>query len=199
MNPAHLNDVTSLHLWAFRDHLNVLLGRKYNFRFLQWFVEHRNTIRLIGLLDEKPEGYVVGAEWGYQNEMNRDLLWSMTSALITHPWIIFNRKILKNGWLRFRSILGFNRSLEAIQHKYEGRIVSLVGIGVSRKAQGSQLAGELMYAFLHEAKSRGFDFARLSVYEVNSRAIRFYEKNGWVAENNKNSDVVGYYFNLNQI
>ena len=42
-----VDQVTELHMWAFKDHLNILLGKHYIKAFLQWFI---NTDGLLLIL-----------------------------------------------------------------------------------------------------------------------------------------------------
>ena len=195
-NNSHLDQVTELHMWAFKDHLNVLLGKRYIREFLNWFIKADGTVNVVGIDDsENITGYIVGAGWGYQKNMNKSLLGIAAVEMLKRPWIFFHRKILQSIWLRSKTILGLNKFIETTKEKYAGKIISLVGIGVSEKAMGSGIAALMMDKFTELARQKNYDYARLSVYRSNDRARRFYEKMGWIAEES-NAAVMGYYKKL---
>ena len=191
----HLDRVTVLHMWAFKDHLNVLLGKRYIHAFLNWFINTNGSVNVVAVDDnENVMGYIVGAGWGYQQHMNKDLVTVASIEMIKRPWIFFHRKILRSVWLRTKTILGRNKFIETTQQKYPGKIISLVGIGVSEKAMGSGIASLMMNEFIKLAAEQ-YDYARLSVYTSNARARKFYEKTGWLPEESTTA-VMGYYKKL---
>ena len=195
-NSSHLDKVTILHMWAFKDHLNVLLGKRYIRAFLNWFIKADGTVNVVGIDDhENIAGYIVGAPWGYQQHMNKDLLALAAVEMIKRPWIFFHGKILRSVWLRVQTMLGLNKFIGTTREKYSGKIISLVGIGVSKQALGSGIAGEMMDKFIELAILKNYAYARLSVYRSNGRARRFYEKMGWKPEET-NTAVMGYYKKL---
>ena len=193
---TYLDDVAALHMWAFKDHLNVLLGKRYIKAFLQWFVHQETCVNIAGINDrDTVAGYVVGAPWGYQAGMNRSLLKVAAIEMLKRPWIFFHAKILKSVWLRLKTMLGMNRFIETTREKYSGKIISLVGIGVAKDDMGTGMAALLMEQFIREATDKGYDYARLSVYTSNARARKFYEKMGWLPEHSQTA-VMGYYKKL---
>jgi ribosomal protein S18 acetylase RimI-like enzyme len=195
-NSIHLDKVTTLHMWAFKDHLNVLLGKRYIRAFLNWFIKADGTVNVVGIDDhENVAGYIVGAPWGYQQHMNKDLLGIAAVEMIKRPWIFFHKKILRSVWLRGKTMLGLNKFIETTREKYSGKIISLVGIGVSEQAMGNGIAGLMMDKFIELAILKNYAYARLSVYRSNDRARRFYEKMGWIPEET-NTSVMGYYKKL---
>lgn len=189
----HLDAVRDLHMWAFKDHLNVLLGKKYIREFLKWFISKGDCINVVGLMDDGTVcGYIVGAPWGYQQQMNKSLLQVAALEMAKRPWLFLHKKIILSVCLRVKTILGLNKFIGETSNRYEGKILSLVGIGVAERAQGSGLASIMMDRFMEKAKMEGFQFVRLSVYSTNSRARKFYEKMGWQPEIT-NKPVMGYY------
>ena len=195
-NNSHLDKVTELHLWAFKDHLNILLGKRYIRSFLSWFIKTDGSVNVVGIDDnENVSGYIVGASWGYQKNMNKDLLVIASVEMLKRPWIFFHKKILQSLWLRSKTMLGLNKFIETTREKYSGKIISLVGIGVSKEAVGKGIAPAMMDKFIELARQKGYDYARLSVYKTNDRARKFYEKMGWTPEES-NTAVMGYYKKL---
>lgn len=191
-----MDEVVNLHMWAFKDHLNVLLGKRYIKAFLHWFIKKEGAVNVVGIDDNgKTAGYIVGAPWGYQQGMNKDLMNVAAVEMIKRPWIFFHKKILQSVWLRSKTMLGLNKFIATTQGKYSGKMISLVGIGVSQAAMGSGIAGLMMEAFTENARQQQYDYARLSVYKNNERARKFYEKMGWIPEES-NTPVMGYYKKL---
>ncbi len=192
----HLDEVTDLHMEAFKEHLNVLLGKKYIKAFLAWFIQSDRCVNIVGEDESgKAIGYIVGAPWGYQQGMNKALLKTAAFEMIKRPWIFVHKKILQSVWLRVKTILGMNKFIQTTGERYAGKIISLVGIGVSPVAMGSGVAKEMMEKFISEATQKNYDYARLSVYVSNARARKFYEKCGWLPEQS-NTAVMGYYKKL---
>ena len=66
-----LEAVLDIHMYAFSEHINVLLGRRYNREMLRWFLQDF-CVKLVAVDEEdKIAGYVFGAPWGYQKPMNK--------------------------------------------------------------------------------------------------------------------------------
>lgn len=195
-NSDQLDAVVDLHMWAFKDHLNVLLGKRYIKAFLHWFIQKEGAVNITGIGDDgMVAGYIVGAPWGYQKMMNKDLLAVAATEMIKRPWIFFHKKIWQSVWLRMKTMLGMNKFIETTREKYSGNMISLVGIGVSSQAMGTGIASLMMEEFISQARKKNYDYARLSVYASNSRARKFYEKMGWMPEETGNP-VMGYYKKL---
>lgn len=183
VRPMKLEDVdgaASVHMTAFRDHLNVLFGFRYNYAFLKWFVSHLETISLVGLDNAGMiSGYVVGAAPGYQRELTKAILPYAFIGFLKRPWILFNPRILKAAWARFRSLLS-KPGIDTVHlHSNSNNIISLVGICTSQSGSSKGLAAFLEREFISQAKARQFSAARLTVYSNNLKARRFYEKSGW--------------------
>lgn len=180
MKLEDVDGATSVHMTAFRDHLNVLFGFRYNNAFLKWFVNHEETISLVGLDDAGLiSGYVVGAAPGYQSDLTKALLPYAFIGFLMRPWIAFNPRILKAAWARFQSQLP-KPGIDSIHiHSNTNKIISLVGICTSQSESSKGLATFLEREFICQAKARKFSAARLTVYANNLKARRFYEKSGW--------------------
>ena len=74
---------------------------------------------------------------------------------------------------------------------YESIGISLVGIAVHPKSQGSEFSSELINAFEDYAKNEGANYLRLSVHKENKRAQNFYLKHSWVEDADNSS---GYFY-----
>jgi ribosomal protein S18 acetylase RimI-like enzyme len=193
---SNLDHVTRVHMWAFKDHLNTQLGTIYVKAFLQWFLINDGCIRVVGYDENRTiQGYTLGAPWGYQEKMNRDLSYVAAVEIAKRPWLFFQKKIVDSIRLRVAILARLNSFVETTSLKYEGKIVSLVSIGVSEMAQGTGLATRLMEKFVEDAKRKDYDVVRLSVHRSNNRARGFYEKMGWTPEKG-DLPVMGYFLEL---
>ena len=133
-------------------------------------------------------GYIVGAPWGYQQRGWTKPCWKQ------QPWngqtaldLCSQKKIMQSVWPRLKPYLDWINSIQTTGERYAGKIISLVGIGVSPDAMGSGIAKDMMDVFVAEATKKNYDYARLSVYVSNARARKFYEKCGLVAGAQSNS------------
>lgn len=191
--------ITTMHLKAFRNHVNVKLGNRYIKSFLNWFIDNPKTIHLVAK-DENNEifGYVVGAPWGYQKKINKDLLFTGLSSILLHPWIIFDKRIINSLATRFKVVSGISKHIQDTQIELKGSIVSLVGIAVVEVAKGKGVASCLIKNFEIKAKELGYDVMRLSVYNNNLSAQKFYAKEGWeIIPSTVSKNVCGYFKKLN--
>jgi ribosomal protein S18 acetylase RimI-like enzyme len=192
MEIKHVAEIISIHMEAFKGYMNVMLGYSYNTAFFKWFVNNE-TIHLIGLNDEGSiSGYVVGAALGYQKALTKTLLPTVVLELIKRPWILLHWKVDKAIWTRFKGLFHKDTNTIEIPPIYDRRIISMVAIGVSQSTMNKGLALLLEKEFIKQARIMGFNFARLSVYQRNIRARRFYEKLGWETEN-ASMDIIVYF------
>ena len=71
-------------------------------------------------------------------------------------------------------------------------MAGLLSIGVRPRTRGSGLAGQLIEGFERQSEIAGFYSGQLTVLDSNKQARRFYEKAGWVAEDQQDSSSVLY-------
>ena len=192
-----LEAVLDIHMYAFSEHINVLLGRRYNREMLRWFLQDF-CVKLVAVDEEdKIAGYVFGAPWGYQKPMNKDLVRVAVIEMIKRPWIFFNKRVLRIIWIRGKTILGVNKMLDTTEKKYEGRIISMVGMGIAKGTLRKGLGVSLYYAALDEARKLGYDYSRGTVNKTNTRSRGMHDKIGFQKEDaHPDSQVIGYYLKL---
>lgn len=189
--------VVDVHLDAFKGFMNARMGKGYVRAFIRWFSQNDQCIAIAA---EGPngavQGYVVGAQIGYQNQLNRDLFPVVFCSLLLRPWLVLNKAFFKNLYYRTLIVLGKKEKIQEVQTEDTlvwGKVISLVGIGVAGTARGSGVAGALVEEFERKAQAAGFQFMRLSVHTVNAGARKFYEKQGWKLIPGGQSEVVYYY------
>lgn len=71
-------------------------------------------------------------------------------------------------------------------------MAGLLSIGVRPRTRGSGLAVRLIEGFECQCLQLGFSSVQLSVLDSNDRARRFYEKAGWVAEDQEDDSSLVY-------
>jgi ribosomal protein S18 acetylase RimI-like enzyme len=140
-------------------------------------------------------GYVVGARLGYNKELNKALFKTGIVSILTHPGVLFHAHFKRNVRNRLKSLLSRDTKSEGKYVEPSGSGVSLVGIAIdphSAKKGGGSL---LINAFEKESIEAGYNYMRLSVYEVNESALNLYKRNGWQLLSNE-SPVLYYYKNI---
>jgi ribosomal protein S18 acetylase RimI-like enzyme len=187
MDSHHIEDQVKIHMDAFRGYSNTKIGKNYVRKFLKWFANHHTAIALSALYEGKPAGYVVGAQVGYQVKMNKDLMGVAAIGFISHPWVIFNKKIISIASSRLKVLFVKKDINQSKEVPGKDNMVSLVGIAVSPSFSGYNIGSSLMNKFEELARLKGFSAMRLSVYDDNEAALRLYKKNGWqeLSSNNK--------------
>lgn len=187
--------VVDVHLKAFKGYMNAALGKQYVYAFLQWFLEDARALAFCAHHAGRPVGYLVGAQLGYDADLNKKLLGSGVIAILTHPAIFFHPQFVRNIKSRLNLLLGKKKPQASIQFKEpEGVGISLVGIAADPQSGIKGVGSALMKAFMAEAKKRGYRYTRLSVYEENKIARGLYEKSGWKCLNKANGVLYYYYF-----
>jgi ribosomal protein S18 acetylase RimI-like enzyme len=195
MSEGDLPEVIAVHRNAFQGYMNTSLGGWYLRRFLGWFAATENAIALVAR-DQNSEcsGYVVGAPVGYQSQLNRQLLVPAAFGLVSHPWVVLERRVQRAVVARLSSLLANKRRFSDSNSSLPPPTISLVGIGVTAKAQGTGAGSRLMEAFQDEARSMGMCSMRLSVYPDNTAARKLYEKNGWTPLTDSESPRVAMFY-----
>jgi len=189
LNKSHLSRVIDIHLVAFKDHLNVSLGRIYLRTFFKWFIKNGDISLIIEDKDKNICGYIIGSEDGYQKKLNQDIFFKSIISIIFNPIIFLKSKFWITILKRLKMMLTFN---EKKSINISSKTISLVGIGVERSFLGSGAAGKLIENFEKISLQKNFNVIRLSVYSSNARALRFYTKNGYAIEDSiaKSSPVL---------
>lgn len=174
-----LADVASIHLAAFRGYMNARLGSGYARAFLQWFMRDSMAIALVARTEAGSlAGYVVGAVEPYGERLTRSILPAAALALASRPWLLFDRRIVRNILTRLH-LLPIRPARRREKPDLAPPTASLVGIGVAPSARGMGAGTALVSAFEESARKLGAGSLRLSVYEDNRAARALYERCGW--------------------
>lgn len=190
---ADLDAVVDIHMFAFRDYMSSLLGKRYNRAMIAWFIK-KECVHLVSVDDDdKVTGYYFAAPWGYQKQMNRDLLKIATIEMIKRPWIFFNSKILYAVKTRTKTMLGKNKFIDTTRERYPGKLMSMVGMGIRKDALRQGIAVALMAAAHDECRKMGYQYARGTIYKTNVKSRTIHEKMGYKAEEETSDFTIGYY------
>ncbi len=192
MSEENLDGMTNVHMSAFKGYSNTKIGKNYVKNFLKWFIHYKDGIAIVALYNGDDAGYVVGAPAGYQPEMNKSLIGTAILGFITHPWSIFNKKIIKIIISRIKTIAGSKKTTKSNDDIDLGKTISLVGIAVSKDYEGLKIGSALINEFENRAKLLNFETMRLSVYGDNEKALALYKKSGWVELSRSENTITLY-------
>jgi ribosomal protein S18 acetylase RimI-like enzyme len=192
MDENDIEEVVTVHLRAFKGYLNASIGKNYVRKFLKWFIKSSIGVSLILENDGKVVGYVVGAQLGYNKELNKSLFKTGIISIATHPGVLFHTHFLRNVRNRLKSLLNRSTKSEGKYIEPLGSGISLVGIAIDPLCSQKGGGGLLINAFEKQAIAKGYNYMKLSVYEMNVAALNLYKKNGWQLLSNE-SPVLYYY------
>jgi len=183
MNLAHLDALVRLHTATFASTAGVALGRTYVKSFIAWFVRYPQAIKLVCIVDGEVVGYVFGAPSDYHTVLNRDLLWTVVAAYVTHPWLALRRDFRHAVQARFLSMLSRHSNAPTAQIgtqvQLDGATFRLTAIGVSPTMRQRNIGVQLVKAYEQAVWQVGGREIQLSVYRSNAAARRLYEKCAW--------------------
>lgn len=183
MTREMVDEVSRVHIQAFKGSMNTRLGSSYVRKFLDWFVQLEAGIVLVAISKtndhEEVVGYTVGAPIDYGKAMNRDLFWIACWNTIIRPWLFLSDQF--RDTIKSRLVALFQRSTDqAFQVDLPLPVMSVVGVAVLPNFQGQSIGQELLCAFEAQARHLQVRSLRLSVYPENLGARRVYEKCCWL-------------------
>lgn len=175
-----LPEVAKIHKQMFSDHF---LG-KYSLSTIQKYYQEfvLDCVFLVSEHNHKITGFVLGG-------MSKDLNKAKSSFItkykaqylidtIIRPWVY------KDALVRIKSIYSLGKQHSNNQN---GDSIRLLSIAVSKDAQGSGIAGDLIRSF--EENIFPWKTYGLSVLTHNKRAQAFYLKNGFLIEKEVNNGI----------
>lgn len=184
----HMASLARAHVRCFPGYFLTNLGE----RFLQYFYRDivDGDLALGYVAVDNASGEVVGFVTGV-TDFNAFRRWSFRQrpfrkALIAtgrlfcsvRLWGQAARRLWGAVCTRFRSLLG--RGNREANPTPADRHAAILSIAVVPEVRGSGVAAELARRFERGMAEKGFSRITLAVFADNERAIRFYEKNGWV-------------------
>jgi ribosomal protein S18 acetylase RimI-like enzyme len=177
-----LPDVARVHVAAFPSSATSRLGREAVRRYYLWQLQGPHDHWFRGAwVDGRLVGFCVsGISRGALSGFLRANRGYLTGALLLRPWLVFNPFIRDRMAIALRSLGWRRQGVVAADGALPPPSWGILSIAVDPQVQGSGAAKALMEDAEAEARRRGFSQMHLTVAVDNGRAIRFYEKLGWV-------------------
>lgn len=192
-----LAKVAEAQIQCFPDSLSAALGKKYIQKTLEWFLDAENRFLFCIESDEKVIGFCGGfvrtrAGEGSSSGMLQFGIAEAIKAVIKKPWLCLHAEVLPMYPFILRNLFKKTSSSTTINHGFElSPSVGLVVIGVVPAFQGTGVYKQLMQEFFQQCTIRNVFKAHLSVKKKNARAIKAYEKMGWIiSETHKDTFVL---------
>lgn len=188
MKYSDLDQVTYLHMEAFSGHRSTSLGKRFVTAEYKWFLKKYPHLALVYKKDSQILAFLTGASSGYSSVLAVSLWREAVIGLLIKPRLLLKRKTWfgLSTYLKyiFRRLIKkptnivFAPNLKAYPISMS---IALASIGVSSRARGGEIAGQLMDAFEKIVTAVGASQMSLTVRADNESARRAYEKAGWVA------------------
>lgn len=169
-------------------------------KFLEEYFIDNPELFVVAEKDNQIVGYCMGYYMDNDNQMHKFIkhnksavIWRTLLLLLsgnTPSWKKLLSRLKKD---KQKEWLIINDSNEHISNSLRGDLLSIC---VSSNYQGSGIATELIEFFLNSMKNHGKKLCLLSVSSHNYRAIRFYERNGFILYRLRGEDGRTYMKNL---
>ena len=184
--------IARIHAQAFPASFSTQLGQKYREKMLEWYFSTTKTFILVAKeSDGKILGYVTGMvrdgtlKTGSSSGMAQHSFNQGMASLAMRPWLLFHKEIrgkfsfiLRNLKARFSSKKPATSPVS--KAPVEAKI-GLVIIAVSHEAAGKGVGSALIAGFESVAVEKyHIHSVYLTVESDNARAIKTYEKSGWM-------------------
>ncbi len=185
VNLADLPSVATVHCAAFPSSLLTALGHEAVRRYYAWQLTGPHQVVALAA---RAKGELVGFCFGgvFQGAMSGFLAKNrgyLAARVLMWPIVLlrpaFRQKIVK-GLLILLRIRALKASRTEATPPLSRRAFGILSIAVSPASRGSEAAWELEKATAELAKQMGFREMELTVSPDNGRAVRFYERNGWM-------------------
>ena len=193
---SHLSAVALCHAAAFPESLATALGQRYVSRMLSWYLSSNKTF--LFHLEDAAEGKCLGycggmvsdgsLGMGSASSMAQYAFSAAVVGFLTHPWVLFHPEV-RAKWPLLRKNILMKLGLKKKKHIPDSQKeemakqpkLGLVVIGVDPAYHGQGFGSILLKEFERRATEiYGIRKLYLSVRADNEKAIRAYEKNGWV-------------------
>lgn len=180
---SDLDDVTTVHIAAFPKSALTRLGRGAVRGYYEWQLTGPHDATSLGARSGGDlVGFCIGgtfdrALFGF---LRRDRALLVKSVLL-RPWLLAARDLRSPLLHGLRSLRQRQAApVAGLPAPAPERSFGILAIAVAPHAQGEGVAAALMDEAGSVALRDGYDRMHLTVAPGNARAIRFYEKRGWV-------------------
>lgn len=181
-------------------------SRLYLAERFKYLLEYENAITVSAKdIHGKMLGLVYGGPEGYKNQMNKYIIERIVWDLLRRPYLLFSSEFLykyrfaiKGLFSKFKSkkadIVSSITEIKPVNTPPEP-ILRLTGIAVLEKYSRLGIGEQLLKSYEKAAKEKSYKSIVLETPKTNIKAIKFYEKFGWInfISIGVNSDKVYYY------
>ena len=175
-----LKQVAAVHKTCFPESFSTALGEKLLVKF---YAEYLQSVPELFLVAEE-EGKICGFCMGYYCEENPYMKRFFKHNLFAAGLRIAGQLLIGNkaAWRKFTSTFSKKAEFKPLGEEYKTGVQDgdLLSICVLPDTRGSGAAQELISAYEAVLKEHGRKNCILTVAVDNPRAIRFYERNGYV-------------------
>lgn len=180
---ADFNDVVEVHIKAFPKSFLTKIGKGAVLRYYRWqyFGPHEHLFIIVEL-DGKIVGFCVGgvSRGALIGFLKKNMLY-LFIKLTCQFWLLFNKEFFAKFKYALKLLMRkIFTSSENQSFSKSGKSFGILAICVIPDVQGKNVAKILMIEGENEALKSGFESMHLTVASDNFRAIRFYEKLGYV-------------------
>ena len=183
LTAADLGDVASLHLAAFQESELTRLGHEAVRRSYLWQFEGPHELAAIGVRrDGRLVGFLFGGIFrGSTIGFVKRERWFLLGRVLRNPSMVVNKQSLSRIGLAVR-LLARRTGTPSTENPAAApdRSFGVLSVAVDPAVQGSQVGQALMAEAERRARAAGFPRMHLTVHPDNERAVRFYERGGWV-------------------
>lgn len=200
LGPGDVDKIVELHIEVFPDYFLTHLGSRFLRLFYYQFVNNKNNIAVLAEVDGRPVGFVSGVvkSSDFYQDFYRRHFFMIAITVFARMFLssvvcagVFERagQIVPALIARFGgSRLGKSNDIRVYNNSLEIK-ARLLSIGVSPDVRGAGIAEKMVNCFCRLAGYSGAKTVGLTVFSYNSRAINFYNKNGWHKESENEIEI----------
>lgn len=192
LDESHLPDVANVHIAAFPTSILTRFGPEAVRRYYEWQLNGPHDRVALGAWSS---GSLVGfifagrfdaALFGF---LRRER-WHLAARMLRRPAMILDRELRPSLRTGLRSLVR-RRAGPPPDPVHRARSYGVLAIAVLPVAQGTGAAQGLLDAAESAARSASAASMHLTVAPENTRAVRFYERNGWARLADEGSEWSG--------
>lgn len=173
-----VQEVSEIHLEAFRGYLNARLGTGYACAFIQWFAQQEGAVALAAFdRNRRVIGYAIGAPASITQKLRHDLFGITVCSIMLRPWLILDKRLWKVGYARL--VKKNDAGDDSHGPDLPEPTMSLFGIGVKPSHRRRGIGQQLLRVFEERAKTLRNRSLLLWVYADKVTTRHLYEKCGW--------------------
>jgi ribosomal protein S18 acetylase RimI-like enzyme len=187
-----LSMIAECHISAFPKSLSSALGIRYVTKMLAWYLSSDQTFLFFFKEEQVVKGYCGGmirksAGAGSASSMAQFSFDQAIRSFLLRPWLIIHTELRakylfigRNLWARLNRLVNRNQKITSANSTIFEPYVALVVIGVRGEAHGKGYGSLLLQEFERRTILLGYKKMLLTVLTNNDKAIKSYERNGWV-------------------